>query len=481
MGSLALVACSGSTEPVAVPPVLRIGPDTALLLDEMMTPAVTARDERGAMVPASSIGWTSSDPAVASVDATGRVTAKALGSAVITATMDTVIAHESIIVAPQFLRIATGETHACGITGRGELFCWGMSQRGAIAAAPALQDCAAQFGTGITCSTTPVRSTNLRPADITVGAMHSCSLEGDGTAYCWGANFYGQVGTGSSLDAPTPTPVAGGHKFLQLVAGRMHTCGITTSHDAYCWGWDHAGQLGTGDVSSERCEFFGDDPCSRTPRLVVGGHQWVQLDATDRATCGITTSEEVYCWGLDVGGSDGLYCQMADNLAGCTRTPILESGTRSFRVTHIGDVHRCEQSNGGEVECWGANYFGAFGNGTTSYSATPVPAAGGAAYSTFVSGRSSACGLSSDGRAQCWGRGVEGQVGNGSAANALSPVDVSGGYRFSALVSSANSDFVCGFTTAGRAYCWGWGVYGQLGNGDFAISTVPALVRLVQP
>src|SRR2546427_3387 len=102
-----------------------------------------------------------------------------------------------------------------------------------------------------------------------------------------------------------------------------------------------------------------------------------------------------------------------------------------------------------------------------------------ATYASFVALRTGTCALSSDGHAQCWGRGDSGAIGNGALQDALSPVDVSGGYRFLALAASGVSDFVCGTTDTGRAYCWGAGASGQLGNNTFLSASEPVLVRLI--
>jgi alpha-tubulin suppressor-like RCC1 family protein len=379
VASFALTACHDSSTAPPPPdggpprsPTLSIAHDTTLLVDETFPVPVTALDTLGRPIVSPSITWRSSAPGVASVDGWGHVEALALGSAVITATMDSLEARATITVVPQ---------------------------------------------------------------------------------------------------------------FTQIVAGTLHTCGITTSHDAYCSGWDDSGQLGAGDVSAERCTFAGTNPCSRTPRLVVGAHQWAQLSATERATCGITTTGELYCWGLGVGGSDGLYCQTPDNLVNCTRTPTLVASSKSYEATGIGGLHRCEQALDGTLDCWGANAFGVFGDGTReTYSPIPVIAAGGTAYASFVSTRlGTLCALTGDGRAQCWGRGREGEIGNGLFEDVLIPTDVSGGHHFAALASSGSSDYVCGIVTeTGCAYCWGLGADAQLGDGEFRSRSEPVLVRLVR-
>jgi alpha-tubulin suppressor-like RCC1 family protein len=119
-----------------------------------------------------------------------------------------------------------------------------------------------------------------------------------------------------------------------------------------------------------------------------------------------------------------------------------------------------------------------FGNGTVDPSPTPVLAAGGARYASLTAYRIGTCALAEDRHAQCWGNGGNGAIGNGLFQDALSPADVNGGYRFLELASSGSSDFVCGIATGGRAYCWGWGEFGQLGNGAFLSCSEPVLVRL---
>jgi alpha-tubulin suppressor-like RCC1 family protein len=399
---LAILACGGSeTDPKTS--ILSIGRDSTLLVDEIEP--LAAFTENGTSVPASSITWLSSAPNVASIDANGHVTALTIGQTTISATSRAASAHITIAVAAQFIQIATGEAHTCGITGRIEVYCWGSAFDGELGSVTTLSQCEQ---TALPCSTTPVLATHMQFSSIVAGAQSTCGLEASSSAYCWGANFYGQLGNGSTVANSSPQLVAGGLRFTQLVAGRFHTCGITTDQDAYCWGWDWTGQLGAGDVSAERCTYFSLDPCSTTPRLVTGAHKWVLLSADDRATCGVDTTGVTYCWGLDIGGNDGLYCQEADNLQGCAHAPIQVGSDHRFRDISIGDVHRCEQTADEKIECWGANYWGAFGDGTTEYSATPVTAAGGAAYPFFIATRTGVCGLEANGHAQCWGNDAYG-------------------------------------------------------------------------
>jgi hypothetical protein len=62
-------------------------------------------------------------------------------------------------------------------------------------------------------------------------------------SFCWGA-----VPTGVTTAVPVPMRTEGsaGLVFLRVTAGTEHGCGITSSAEAYCWGIDYQGVLGDG-------------------------------------------------------------------------------------------------------------------------------------------------------------------------------------------------------------------------------------------
>ena len=103
----AVVSCGeGPTEP-AVPPPPPPGPATVTITPstvELTAPGDTvrvsaaARDARGRTVEDAAIAWSSSDPAVATVDATGLVTAAGRGAATVSATAGTATAAAAVSV-----------------------------------------------------------------------------------------------------------------------------------------------------------------------------------------------------------------------------------------------------------------------------------------------------------------------------------------------------------------------------------------------
>jgi len=131
--------------------------------------------------------------------------------------------------------LAAGSAHTCGIS-EGRVLCWGDNRFG-------------QLGDGTTegrTQPTPVASLQGRATAVVAGAVHSCALLADGTAYCWGQNLHGQLGDGTTQNRSVPTQVTGPLRFRSLHAGGALTCGIAMSGAEYCWGLNQSGQLGDG-------------------------------------------------------------------------------------------------------------------------------------------------------------------------------------------------------------------------------------------
>jgi prepilin-type N-terminal cleavage/methylation domain-containing protein len=96
-------------------------------------------------------------------------------------------------------------------------------------------------------------------------------------------------------------------------------------------------------------------------------------------------------------------------------------------------------------------------------------------------GHGEACQLKSSTQLYCWGYGLYGKLGNGSTSNASTPTlvttstGVMAGTSMTQVVVGA--DHVCAIAS-GAGYCWGDGSTGRFGNGTTAASSVPVAMTM---
>ncbi len=76
-----------------------------------------------------------------------------------------------------------------------------------------------------------------------------CASAASGDVYCWGYNASGQVGDGTKNDALNAVKVAGlPGPAAQVKTTPDATCALLTSGKVYCWGSNFYGQLGNGTI-----------------------------------------------------------------------------------------------------------------------------------------------------------------------------------------------------------------------------------------
>ena len=355
-----------------------------------------------------------------------------------------------------FSQVSAGLQHTCGITSGARAYCWGSNPQAELGngttAGP--ETCPATDGhPAFACSTRPVAvQWDHGFRQISAGARHTCGVTDDNRLYCWGANGRGELGDGTTTLRASPVVVGRGLRFRQVDAGGQHTCAVTTDNIVYCWGLNVYGELGDGTVS-----FFRS-----TPAPVVGGHLFRQVTVGDFHTCGVTTSDAVFCWGSNREGQVG-----DSSTAGRRPRPRQVAGGHQFRQADAGGSHTCAVTTDSRAFCWGDGRLGQLGNGKTNLSFWPRAVSGRLSFDRVSAGGEHTCGETTANQAYCWGYIT-------SLSKDLTPVAVAGGLSVAQV--SAGGGHACGKTDGGVVYCWGGNDTGQLGDGTTTDRPAPTLV-----
>ena len=230
-----------------------------------------------------------------------------------------------------FTDISTKDYTTCGIDVAGQAWCWGRDIRGNLGNI-------AFYGIS-SPSPTPVQQSGQVFVKISAGYSHTCALEGDGTAWCWGDNAQGASGDTLAGGWTTiPHRVSTDLRFTEISTGQYNTCASTLSGALWCWGDDPPAvprvtfssrpvavtggpfqslelDYGGGTALMHGRPVFWHNPLgfdarvagwsSAAPSEIPGGAYAIrELHLYYGTVCGIRNDDLVLCWGAVPGMSD---------------------------------------------------------------------------------------------------------------------------------------------------------------------------------
>jgi alpha-tubulin suppressor-like RCC1 family protein len=283
-----------------------------------------------------------------------------------------------------------------------------------------------------------------------------------GTAYAWGKDDYGQIGTGVPVQRSLPVQVADTEPYVRLASGIHWSMGLKADGTVWTWGVNGNGTLGNGEYGG----------ASGTPRAVPGLTGVVSIGAGPLHALAVKADGSLWTWGSRDGDKLGRTCWPFT----CYASPGPVSGLPSIVQAVGGYSHSLALSADGTVWAWGGNEFGQLGTGTTDTAPAPVQVPGLTSIVHIAAGWNHSLAIRSDGTLWVWGGNFSGQLGDGTTTTRLSPFQVPGLAGVAFVSAGANHNLA--ILENGSLYVWGSGHNGMLGLGDTSGQTSPTLSPL---
>jgi prepilin-type N-terminal cleavage/methylation domain-containing protein len=321
--------------------------------------------------------------------------------------------------------IHIGRSHTCAVASDNQAYCWGRNNY-------------RQLGNNTTSANSLVPSAVYKDGVLsgkTIKNMylnddHTCVVASDDLAYCWGYNNNGQLGNNSTTNSQVPVAVdmsgvLAGKTIKSMSLGYEYTCAIASDDRIYCWGDNYYRQLGNGNTTDSSV------PVAVDWTGVLSGKTVKSYSNIGDPGCAIASDDRVYCWGDN---SDG---QLGNGNTTDSSVPVAVDWTgvlsgktaRTFKNGPAGTA--CIIASDDRLYCWGNNEYGMLGNNTLNVSPyqSEVPVAvtwtgvlSGKAAKDFTVGGENVCLVTTDNHFYCWG--YEDQLGNGSSSDSGVPVEV---------------------------------------------------------
>ncbi len=456
--------------------------------------SVAAFDPAGAPLTGVRFTWQSATPAAATVDSLGTVRAIGLGSSVLTVRAPSRLATATVAVLPVVRNVVVTDPLPQSVDGDTvqlvarafdytnhvvtRKFAWRSLDPTAatidtngrvifIAPGPVTLTATTAF----VADSVTVTSLPRQLLSLDVGGDYTCGVATLGRAYCWGKGSVGQIGSAADstcFDDNSATVrvgcaiapkrvIAPAITFSVVAAGDSTACGISTTQQLYCWGDDTYGQIGNGS-----------DGGGAQPRLAtVASERFTSLTSGGGHACALNLAGFAYCWGKDSTGQLGDH----GNVNSTTPIPVIgpdaqPSGALRYTAISAGANHTCAIAVDRSAWCWGAGSRGILGTGDAISSSIPKRVVGDLLFVAISAGTDHTCALATDAAIYCWGDNTFGQLGLGTTALAFSPNPVPslGLTGFTAISSGVRGS--CALSGGGSVFCWGHNAYGQLGRGE---------------
>jgi len=388
--------------------------------------------------------------------------------------------HRTTVSSIRYARFGVGggiSLHSAAVDGDGNAYTWGNNEFGQLGNGTLVSSNAPHIVSGYGSLV------GRRVVSIACGAYHTIAVDDTGATHGWGYNNHGQLGNDTTDNQTLPIAInyLGGIRVTSISCGLYHTAAIDSSYNLYTWGNNVFGQLGRGGNTHVPLQ---------VPRALFSQSNIVAVACGSIHTAAIDDKGAVYTWGFDGAGELGK--NAPSSVSNVIPADVSSYGSllgRTIVAIACGGYHTVALDSTGSVHTWGYNGYGQLGDGTTNNSnvAVPISSQGSLSGKSIVAiacGNTHTVALDHTNGLHAWGLNGTGQLGNGTTTNSLVPVAI---HTYGAILNKAIVSMSCGYyhTAAmdnmGNIYTWGYNRYGQLGDTSTLVKSLPVYaIRMME-
>ena len=281
------------------------------------------------------------------------------------------------------------------------------------------------------------------------------------------------------------------HATQIAVSGRS-ACALEDDGRVACWGTSSV--LQRNDVITGGASIICTDPFVPSSEIgvfcanpfgmrVKTDVRFVEISADQDTYCGRTAEGAVHCWPFFYTGTNPEVTDYSKSVevSGTTKFTSISGSTHGFigiamdgraykgtlgaELVALPGDHQFTQVRTGEhfwagIDTAGTIYEGELANTDPPQQIAPIVGAthlaiGGSGY--YRNG----CATDAESHVWCWGPGVWGELGDGTFTYRTEPAPIVGGGTYKDVATSGVH--VCAVTTGGGVDCWGWNARGESG------------------